>query len=583
MPPAVSTARSRLSVPVLVAAVLGILMLLAIGWTASRVWVAATSLQNAAADARAAADAVRAGDRDRLRSLSADLAAAGERAGSAAADPTWAVAGAVPVFGDDVDAIGTVARSVDSLGAALAEPMTRLLDHEAAALDGASLAHLSPALSDAARKIADADTAVRRIDSSRLSPPVAAAVSQLREVLDPVRTTLADAAAASAWWQAIDSGAHSVLVLMQNSAELRTGGGITGSFIQLDLTEGRIRVSAQADSGAFPALTEPIVPSSAAQDALYGDVLGRFVQNASMPTDFAQTAELATAWWQRLGHPAPDAVIALDIPAIGALLAATGPVTLPDGTQLTADNIVQRMLIDPYLTLTSAQQTEFMQSAVPAALEGMSRTPPDLIRALVDLAGPIAQGRVSLWSADPSVQALLQHSRLGGPSSRIAQAGPDAFGVFFNDGTGGKMDIFLHTDIATMVASCRPDGRAEVVVRLTMRSDAPADAELVLPGDVTGRGLYGTGAGDIGTSVSVSAPPGSFAGGVTKDGTAALSVDVEDAGRPNSLVRVNLSPGEVNVVDFRFTMAGPGAVAPVIVATPLLNAPTITAAEPRCR
>ena len=49
--------------------------------------------------------------------------------------------------------------------------------------------------------------------------------------------------------------------------------------------------------------------SGVVADLLYGGVLGRYVQNASMATDFAQTAALASAWWQHIGHAPPDAVI----------------------------------------------------------------------------------------------------------------------------------------------------------------------------------------------------------------------------------------------------------------------------------
>lgn len=95
---------------------------------------------------------------------------------------------------------------------------------------------------------------------------------------------------------------------------------------------------------------------------------------------------------------------------------------------------------------------------------------------------------------------------------------------------------------------------------------------------MTGDGRYGTGINDIGTSISVAAPPGTFFGGVQKDGVPEVSVDVDDNGFPTSLVRVNLSPGEVNVVDFRFVSADARAPLPQILTTPLLNAPEISPA-----
>jgi len=567
---------------VVASVLLGVSLVAAMGWIAFRVWDTATSLQRAAEAGKTAASALAAGDLDGDRAVLVELSSAGAAAGSAAQDPTWAVAAAMPVLGDDIAAVGVLARAVDTLARTLAIPAAAMFTDSTDATGTAELARWAPTLDSAVAGLADVRTELAGVDTTGLVGPIANAVDELTGILDQAAPAIETARAGAAVAGVLNGGETSVLVLMQNSAELRTGGGITGSFALLRIADGEVSLEAQADSSTFPALLEPIVPVTAAQDALYGDVVGRFVQNASMPTDFAETAQLASAWWQSAGHAAPDLVVSVDVPAIGALLNVVGAVRLPDGSELTDANIVQRVLVDPYLSLDSDQQTQLMQSAVAATVDGIAGAQIDPLRWLSALATPISEGRLSVWSADADVETLLQQSALGGPAARVAAAGDDAFGVFFNDGTGGKMDVYLHVDMVVTSAACRPDGLADVVVQLTMSSSAPADAEFALPGDVTGRGLFGTGVGDIGTSVSVSAPPGSYFGGVTKDGARALSVDVDDAGRPTSLVRVNLSPAEVNVVEFHFTMGTPGQVTPTIVHTPLLNAAAVTVAEGGC-
>lgn len=576
----VTTPRFRTSHVIVAAVVLGVSLVAALGWTAWRVWDAAGALQRVADAGRTAMDAVGNGDLRALQTSLADIARYGAQAGDAASTPLWPVASAMPVLGDDVAAIGALARAAGTLGATLAAPAAHALTTTGD--DAGSLGRLAPSWAPATAGVAEAQADLASIDTTHLTGPVSKAVDQMREALGRLGPSVATARAAAAVAASLDQGTSSVLVLLQNGAELRTGGGITGAVALLQVTDGNAELVAQADSSMFPNLTSPIMPVTAAQDALYGDVVGRFVQNASMPTDFAETAALATAWWQRLGHPAPDLVVSIDVPAIGALLRVTGPVTLPDGTILTGDDIVQRLLVEPYTTMDSAQQTVFLQSAVSSAVAGLSTQQIDPLRWLSALATPIAEGRVSVWSADASTQELLAVSSLGGPSARLAAAGPDAFAVYLNDGTGGKMDVYLDVELSIVSAVCRPDGRADVHVRATMASSAPADAEHVLAGDVTGRGLFGTGAGDIGTSISVSAPPGSYFGGVTKNGKRALSVDVDDAGRPTSLIRVNLSPAETNDVDFHFIMGSPGALTPSLLHTPMLNTPTVSVESASC-
>src|SRR5690606_37887438 len=160
------------------------------------------------------------------------------------------------------------------------------------------------------------------------------------------------------------------------------------------------------------------------------------------PTDFAVTAELATAWWLSRGGQAPDSVIAADPLALHGLLAATGPVALADGSELTADNLAQRVLVDPYLLMDADGQTRFLQSATTPVFDRLTSIAADPITWVRALAGPVAEGRLSLWSSDAGAQQAIDDTVLAGPAGRLASAGPDAFAVFLNDATGGKMDTF---------------------------------------------------------------------------------------------------------------------------------------------
>ena len=98
-------------------------------------------------------------------------------------------------------------------------------------------------------------------------------------------------------------------------------------------------------------------PSLSPLRELYGDVVGRFVQNASSTSNFALSAQLASAWWLDEYGETPDFVVSIDPFVLEALVAATGPVILPDGTSLDADDLVTRLLVEPYLQLDPAGQT----------------------------------------------------------------------------------------------------------------------------------------------------------------------------------------------------------------------------------
>ncbi|MBD7958597.1 DUF4012 domain-containing protein [Microbacterium sp. Sa4CUA7] len=560
------------------------LLLVALGWLATRVVTAALGLSQVAAAVPALSAAAQADDLaglgDALDALQTDT----QRAAEAVGDPLWGVAETMPLIGADLAAVATVAHSADAVVSQAVTAMdaasSLAASGEGALVDVSALVAAHPPIARAADALTTARGALAAIDATALVlPPVARGVAELQEtvsVTEPVIAGLADATAVLPGILGVDAP-RTVLVVIQNNAELRSGGGITGSFALLTADGGRVSLVEQADSSEFAHVAAAGVEVPAETTTLYGDVVGRFVQNASMTTDFTLTATLASHWWQERGGVAPDAVLSIDPIVVRALLALTGPVALADGSSLTADNLVQRLLVDPYLTLEPSAQTVFLQSATQAIFQRLSEGGVDAMAWTRALAVPLAEGRVSLWSADPQEQSVLAGTALAGPAARHRTAGDDAFAVYLNDATGGKMGSFLHVDIATGTAHCRTDGRAEVDVTLTMSSSAPADAFPALPLSMTGGGLWGTAWGDIGTNVSVAAPAGWFVGAVRKNDVAEPAVDAVDVGFPTVVAQVNLSPGEVNTLSFRFIAPQPGEVVPTVLHTPMLNEPIVTA------
>lgn len=553
---------------IIIDVVLLTVMVAGLCWLALRVWDTARSLQDAAGYARTMPDAVASGDLAGAGVALTGFAEASAAAADATQVPGWSVAEALPFVGADVTAVRVLATQADALGQATSG-VAGLLSDDAGGLDAAALGRIGVVAASASTALSDADGVLASLDRDALLAPIANAVDDFQGAVAQASPAVSTAHAFASLGSVTASGPADILVLLQNNAEARTGGGITGAFMLIHADGDALELVAQADSSQFADRTSPIATVPASMDALYGDVSARFVQNASMPVDFAETARLATAWWESIGYSAPDAVVSIDPLVLRAVLALTGPIALPDGSELNVDNIVTRLLVDPYMTLDSDAQTAALQSAAQSIFDRVSTIELDPIAWVSTLAEPISEGRISLWTSDADAESVIATSTLGGPAARIAASGDDTYAVLFNDATGGKMDTYLQVEIATGTRVCRADGRTEVVVRLTMSSTAPQDAGNVLPGSMTGNGLFGTGSGDIGTSVSISAPPGTFPGGVTKDGEPELSVDVEDAGRPTSLVRINLSPDEVNVVEFHFIAAD--ADTPRILHTPVVN------------
>ncbi|MCO5951944.1 DUF4012 domain-containing protein [Microbacterium yannicii] len=559
----------------------GVLVVVCAAWLGWRVWTVKSELDALVPLAAEARTAIDAGDRSRLSEVSQAMSAGAERAATAAGDPLWRLAEAIPGAGENLVAVRVVATELDRVAQAapgVLEITESLEDRAPGTLvDTAALAASSAQITDSARSFARSAEALAALDVDALISPVARGVSQVRDVVDALAPLTGVAAGAADILPGAlgGEGVRSILLMVQNPAELRTGGGISGSFVELQADGGRLTLARQADSSEFPRLTTPIVEVPATTTALYGDGVARYVQNASMTPDFAATGDIVSAWWSTLTGRTPDMVVSVDPYTLQALLTVTGPVTLPSGAALNADNVLDTLLVQPYVSLASDQQTELFSAAVEAVFARVADGSVDALGVLRAVEKPAADGRISVWSAHDDEQELIARSALGGPLARQDAAGPGAFAVYFNDATGGKMAGYLDVAIDSQTVECRADGLTDVALTVTMGSHAPADVGS-LPFSVTGGGMFGVGIGDIGTNVTVTAPRGSFVGEVIVKGERYPAATAIEGERAASTARVNLSPSEVNTLEFHFLVPRDDADSVRIVHTPLMNAADVS-------
>ncbi|MCB2630879.1 hypothetical protein KQ765_15810, partial [Listeria monocytogenes] len=74
--------------------------------------------------------------------------------------------------------------------------------------------------------------------------------------------------------------------------------------------------------------------------------------------------------------------------------------------------------------------------------------------------------------ADPALQSVTSGGKLGGPLAQLSDDGAP-IGVFFADGTAGKMDGYLEGTV-TATCSSQKDGRS-IAATATLASTAPDD------------------------------------------------------------------------------------------------------------
>nr|WP_236779017.1 DUF4012 domain-containing protein [Agromyces seonyuensis] len=378
-------------------------------------------------------------------------------------------------------------------------------------------------------------------------------------------------------------GPRSILLVFLNEAELRPAGGLAGAFSLLRVEDGALRVDTQASAADFEYRSPPPAEIPASTTELWGESTMGFIQNVSYAGQAEVSGELVSAWWSERYGEAPDTVLFVDTGVVRGLLGAIGAVDVPGYGSIDADNAVDALLIDPYFAFeTDPEQNAYFAAATNAVFLALLTRDPDP-RALLDtLAQSVREGRISAWSAHDAEQSVLAESLLGGPTARLSDAGDGAFGVWFGDATGAKLDTFLGVSLGAATSVCRTDGLPETVVEVTLTSEVPADV-LEFPLRYLGEGLSGVPLGWIATDVAVAAPPGSFYGAVELDGSDAVVKQVEDAGFPTSLAHVQLAPGEQATLRFHFVGAEAGEFEPTLVHTPLAWDPDVLETTLDCR
>ena len=366
-------------------------------------------------------------------------------------------------------------------------------------------------------------------------------------------------------------GPRNYILLFQNPAELRSTGGISGALAMLHTENGAISLTQQASSASFRHHDSPVLPLSDDIRSIYGDITGEYIQNINLTPDFAETGALAREMWRIEFGVEADGVLSVDPVTLSYLLRATGPIALATGDSLTADNAVNLLLSEVYDRYDDpAEQDAFFAAAAGAVFDAVKSGRADPAKLIDALAQAGREYRVLINSADEDEQAVLADTTLAG-GRPLSSDDVQTFGLYLNDATGAKMDVYLDVQTEVGQSVCRLDKRPQFAVQVTMANTAPADAATTLPPYVTGGGAFGIDLGHVNTKVSAYGVPGMANDGVTRDGAAVSYHPADDSGYPVSSIVIDLAPGESTVLRFDWLGAEPFNGTLEVRSTPLIS------------
>ncbi|GAA2895374.1 DUF4012 domain-containing protein [Streptosporangium fragile] len=429
-----------------------------------------------------------------LRPVAAALAEAREHAAEArrlTQGPDWWALAHTPLVGDAATTVRGLAwaaaeltdalSGVQQAGAPLMAITTHSLDdmrRQLAALDA-----VAPALDDAVTRLRRADsrlaatpatTGLRQVDEARGT--ALAEIGRLRGLL----RTAADTAALLPPMLGRD-GPRRYFLAFQTNAEARGTGGLVGAFGILRAERGRIAIERLSSNNGLATSPVPVTDHGSAYRKRYGESATKMLSVSNLSPHFPYAAATWTGLWERQHREKLDGALATDPVGLSHLLKLIGPVTLPDGEKVTAENVVALTERDAYARYTDpVARKRFLLRVAGAVGEALPASFADPARLLPALGRMVDERRVQIWSRHRAEQRRLAGTPVGGVLPR--RPGPFA-GLVVNNSAGGKLDYYLERSLDYRLGPCQ-GGRRATTVRVRLTNDVPRGP---LPSYVTGR------------------------------------------------------------------------------------------------
>jgi len=512
------------------------------------------------------------------------------RARSAVDDPLFRLATHLPWVGPNLVAIRQVSVSVDTLAADALPSMVQVatiirptaLTPKNGAIDLDPVQTASPVLQKADAAVTTAQQELATIDRADLAAPVRTAVEQFSRKLDTAAGLTSTAARVARLLPPM-LGAdrpRTYLLVLQNLAEVRSTGGIFGSYVVVRADRGKISLITQAAARTLTAFDPPVATVPTTDRQLYGNAMATFPADVNLSPDFPTAAALFTKMYKQRTGVAVDGVLAVDPVALSYTLRGSPSIAMGNGLSLNSTNIALVLLSTAYQKFGSdpTQQSRdvFLSQVTGRIFAEITSGRQSAQNLAAGLSQAVSERRLLLWSTNPAEQQDVARTGLAGTID-TSRAQP-SIGLFLNDGTGGKLDYYLTNSAKVTSGACRSDGRRELKVSVTMRYAPPTSG---LPEYVSG---VGNGGYELRTNLLVFAPAGGGVVAMSQNGVTVGFGRGEDNGREVGQTRVILRPGSSAVLDVTVLSPAPsagrtGSITPKLILTPGVR-PWATAVGP---
>ncbi len=236
------------------------------------------------------------------------------------------------------------------------------------------------------------------------------------------------------------------LVLLMNNDEMRPGGGFIGSFVLVDINDGRLTNYEFHDvyeyDGIFQQILEVPIHELKSLTSAWK------MRDSNISPDFTYSAQKAAWFLEQEGGPGVDGVIGVNLSAMQAMLEETGPLVVPSLTKAisaeTLPTLLSTLVESKYYGASSPKQ--ILNELVKSFIEKVKDTEIDRkLAARVMLEA--GKKQILAYSKFPEVEALITQLHLDGAMPKLSTVSDDYFMPIFTNIGANKSDRYMQTSI----------------------------------------------------------------------------------------------------------------------------------------
>ncbi|GCE39565.1 Methyl-accepting chemotaxis protein [Rhodococcus wratislaviensis] len=380
-------------------------------------------------------------------------------------------------------------------------------------------------------------------------------------------------------------GPRTYFMAFQTNAEARGTGGLVGGYGVIRAEGGEVEVDTLGKNSEVSYDHEPL-DLGPEYKALYGKYdPSTDIRNSNFSSHFPYAAQIWQSMWKQESGETVDGAIATDPVALSYVLDAVGPITMPDGEKVTADNVVELTMSTAYTRFIDDEtngkaggneaRKNYLQTIASKVVDKMTgdiKSPQKLLDAVGKAA---SERRIAVWSAHPDEQAIIAGTPLG---FTIPEDPAPYAGVVVNNNAGNKLDYYLTREIDYTAETCTGETRTSTVtVRLTNHTP-DRDFPRYVAGTYNGRPVP---SGTNLAMVSLLATNGATLTKATLDGKQTFAVNGSELGHPVFIVPTTVPKGKT--VELRYELTEPATAGKARVPVqPLVDEPKVTVNVPNC-